>query len=91
VLPAALRAWGASRLCFEWDSEPYALARDKAAAAAARDLGCDVRCPVSHTLYDPRAVIAANGGKPPLTYTVRARSSAGELCRSRCLQDPVSA
>jgi hypothetical protein len=32
-----------------------------------------VVCPVSHTLYDPRAVIAANGGKPPLTYTARAQ------------------
>jgi hypothetical protein len=31
-------------------------------------------CPVSHTLYDPRAVIAANGGKPPLTYTVSVRA-----------------
>jgi cryptochrome len=97
VLPAALRAWGARRLCFEWDSEPYATQRDAQATQQASALGCEVRahalckrkiccadavtcfaflqvvCPVSHTLYDPRAVIAANGGKPPLTYTARAQ------------------
>ena len=53
------------------DWEPYAQSRDAAVSAAAKALGCDVRTPVSHTIYDPRAVIRANKGTPPLTYTVR--------------------
>jgi cryptochrome len=30
--------------------------------------GVEVFSPVSHTLFDPKMVITANGGKPPLTY-----------------------
>ena len=63
--PASTRDW-----------EPYAQSRDAAVTAAARDLGCDVRTPVSHTIYDPRAVICANKGTPPLTYTVQADCAA---------------
>ncbi len=106
MLPAALKAWGVRRLCFEWDSEPYATQRDAQATQQAQALGCEVRngaaaalvstqrcadagfallhqvvCPVSHTLYDPRAVIAANGGKPPLTYTARSVLAAGVVAQ----------
>ena len=69
VLPAVLRAVDARRLCFEWDSEPYALSRDAAVSVAAAAARCEVHSPVSHTFYDPRQVIAANKGKAPLTYT----------------------
>jgi len=51
------------------DSETDALARDERVSQAAQAAGCEVRCRVSHTLYDPRAVISANNGTPPLTYT----------------------
>ena len=81
MLPEALRAWGATRLCFEWDSEEYALARDAQAARDAAALGCAVVCPVSNTLYDPRAVIAAYGGRPPLTYTVRRQAAFRRACQ----------
>ena len=76
MLPAALQAWGARRLCYEWDGEPYAQARDATAREQAQALGCAVFDSVSHTLYDPRAVISANKGAPPLTYAVRSTSSA---------------
>ena len=92
VLPRALKAWSAKRMCFEWcvaarvqgakrtpdgslhtprtrDWEPYAQARDDAARQAAQAVNCEVVTPVGHTMYDPRAVIAANKGSPPLTYT----------------------
>lgn len=101
VLPAAIKAWGATRLCFEFDSEPYgafpncrssiptpkrpaqpdlhrltgdrhlrraARVRDEEAARAAAALGCEVKVEVSHTLYDPRAVVARCGGKAPVSY-----------------------
>jgi cryptochrome len=86
VLPEALRAWGATRLCFEWDSEEYALARDAQATRDAQALGCTVVSPVSNTLYDPRAVIAAYGGRPPLTYTVRPAVASRHVLR--CVGNP---
>jgi cryptochrome len=67
VLPRALAEWGAAKLCFERDFEPYALERDTAARAAAAAAGAAVHAPASHTLYDLEALAAAAGGKAPLT------------------------
>ena len=58
VVPAALEKWRCSRLCYETDTEPYALKRDAAVADAARALGAEVHTPVSHTLYDVERLLA---------------------------------
>ena len=66
VVPAALEKWRCSRLCYETDTEPYALKRDAAVADAARALGAEVHTPVSHTLYDVERLLAkCPGGQPP--------------------------
>lgn len=44
--------------------------RDAEAAQAAAALGCEVKVTVSHTLYDPRAIVAKCGGKAPASYQV---------------------
>lgn len=69
VLPEILSAWGVRRLCYERDTEPYALARDAAVAAAAAATGVDVLAPSSHTLYDVDALLALNHGKAPASMT----------------------
>ncbi|XP_043227438.1 cryptochrome-2-like isoform X1 [Amphibalanus amphitrite] len=68
VLPKLIREWDVRRITFETDTEPYAVARDARVAQLARELSCAVTSVTSHTLYEPAQVLAANGGKPPLTY-----------------------
>uniref|UniRef100_A0A453NQT0 (6-4)DNA photolyase n=4 Tax=Aegilops tauschii subsp. strangulata TaxID=200361 RepID=A0A453NQT0_AEGTS len=69
--------WNIGKLCFESDTEPYALARDKRVTDFAAASGIEVFSPVSHTLFDPAEIIEKflfssanlkNGGRPPLTY-----------------------
>ncbi|OEL20415.1 (6-4)DNA photolyase [Dichanthelium oligosanthes] len=60
--------WNIGKLCFESDTEPYALARDKKVTDFAMASGIEVFTPVSHTLFDPAEIINKNGGRPPLTY-----------------------
>ncbi|XP_065338962.1 cryptochrome-1 [Cloeon dipterum] len=57
-----------TKVCFEQDCEPIWNERDQSVRATCAERG--VRCEefVSHTLWDPKAVISANGGLPPLTY-----------------------
>ena len=68
ILPAVMKEWGVSKLCFEADTEPYALQRDAAVREAADAAGIEVASPVGHTLYDSAALIASHHGTPPLTY-----------------------
>lgn len=42
AIPTVVRALGAHKLCFEKDTEPYAVSRDAAVTAAVQELGCDV-------------------------------------------------
>eukprot|EP00884_Botryococcus_braunii_P013546 jgi/Botrbrau1/22192/Bobra.168_1s0024.1 len=69
VLPKVWKEWGITHLCFEADTEPYALKRDAAIKELAAKAGVEVISPVSHTLYDLYHLIKLNGGSPPLTYT----------------------
>ncbi|CAI5501300.1 unnamed protein product [Closterium sp. Naga37s-1] len=68
MLPLTILQWGAKALCFEFDTEPYALTRDGKIKASMQEAGVRVVTPVSHTIFDPAKIINKNGGKPPLTY-----------------------
>jgi cryptochrome len=57
-----------SKLCFEQDCEPIWRARDDAVRALCNERGIECLEFVSHTLWDPKAIIHCNGGTPPLTY-----------------------
>ena len=67
LLPRLIQEWKVTKLCFESDTEPYALLRDAAIKEQALAAGVAVHSPVSHTLYDPAELIQRAGGKPPLT------------------------
>ncbi|KAG1670815.1 hypothetical protein FOA52_003406 [Chlamydomonas sp. UWO 241] len=69
VLPRVMREWHIKQLCFEVDTEPYALARDVRVRELARGAGVEVSAHVSHTLYDTSELVERNGGKAPLTMT----------------------
>ncbi|CAL1546813.1 unnamed protein product [Lymnaea stagnalis] len=68
VLPRLFQEWDITTLAFEEDPEPYGKERDSAISAMAKEFNIQVIAKSSHTLYDPKAVIAANGNSPPLTY-----------------------
>jgi cryptochrome len=69
VLPRVIKSWGATTLCFEHDTEPYAIKRDATITTLVAGLGVDARTHVSHTLYDIDELLCRNKGKTPLTMT----------------------
>ncbi|XP_019156292.1 PREDICTED: (6-4)DNA photolyase isoform X2 [Ipomoea nil] len=68
VLIRCLKEWSISKLCFEYDTEPYYQALDAKVKNYASVAGIETFTPVSHTLFDPADIIHKNGGTPPLTY-----------------------
>ncbi|XP_024538612.1 (6-4)DNA photolyase [Selaginella moellendorffii] len=68
VIPELLDKWRIRKLCFEFDTEPYALDRDAKIKEHAKDKGIELHCSVSHTIFNPDLLIAKNGGKAPLTF-----------------------
>lgn len=67
VLIEKMREWNVDKICFEYDTEPYAKSRDARVASDAKAMGVEVITQVSHTLYDPHMLISKNNGKAPLT------------------------
>jgi len=68
VMGKLFKEWKVALLTYEADIEPYALKRDKEVTALAKRAGVQVVACVSHTLYDPEAIVAHCGGRPPLVY-----------------------
>ncbi|XP_073053376.1 (6-4)DNA photolyase [Primulina eburnea] len=68
VLSRCLNEWRISKLCFEFDTEPYYQALDKKVKNHASAAGVEIYSPVSHTIFNPLDIIQKNGGKPPLSY-----------------------
>lgn len=48
----AVQEWHISRLCYEYDSEPFGKERDVAIQKLASEVGVEVIVRISHTLYD---------------------------------------
>ncbi|KAE7997375.1 hypothetical protein FH972_002016 [Carpinus fangiana] len=68
VLIRCLKEWDITKLCFEYDTEPYYQALDLKVKTGASTAGIEVFSPVSHTLFNPADIIHKNGGRPPLSY-----------------------
>ena len=67
VLPQAFKQWNISKLCFEYDTEPYANVRDTQIKRLAQLHNISVHSPISHTLYDLAEITRRAGNKAPLT------------------------
>lgn len=52
VFPGLFKQWEITRLTFEVDTEPYAVARDEEVKQLAHQHGVEVVTEVSHTLFD---------------------------------------
>ena len=59
---------GVTHVSFEVDMEPIWQERDCGVISELRTLGVETITKISYTLWDPREVIKANGGSPPLTF-----------------------
>eukprot|EP00762_Andalucia_godoyi_P002529 ANDGO_02732.mRNA.1 (6-4)DNA photolyase len=70
LIPKLVRDLGICKLCFERDTEPYAMDRDEAILQSVYQHSKSVKMyvPTSHTLFDPDDIIHANDGSPPKTY-----------------------
>jgi cryptochrome len=80
VIPRLAREWGITRIVFESDIEPYAVARDAAVEASLRGGGTGagagggqhkaitVQRVHGHTLWEPSALLALSGGRIPAAY-----------------------
>lgn len=68
VLRIVLPAWGITDLFFEQFVMPYAIERDDKVCEIAAQLGVNVTSFRGVTLFDPREVIAKNGGNVPTKF-----------------------
>jgi len=69
-LPRAMRAWKATRLAYEIDTEPYAKTRDAKIDKLALDAGVQIVTRWGHTLTDLDALLKRHpGGQPTTTYS----------------------
>lgn len=65
------RLWeelGITNISYEQDCEPIWKARDSAVESLCNELNIGLHEKISHTLWDPREIIAKNNGITPLTY-----------------------
>uniref|UniRef100_K3WWY3 Photolyase/cryptochrome alpha/beta domain-containing protein n=1 Tax=Globisporangium ultimum (strain ATCC 200006 / CBS 805.95 / DAOM BR144) TaxID=431595 RepID=K3WWY3_GLOUD len=69
VFKVVFSAWGITDLLFEESVVPYALAQDNDVRAIASHFNVYVRSFHGQTLFDPRAVIALNGGVVPTEFS----------------------
>ncbi|KAI1814818.1 Cryptochrome/photolyase FAD-binding domain-containing protein [Poronia punctata] len=76
VLPRLFRAWGATHLVFERDTDAYARERDRIVEEAAVAAGVQVVTRYGRTLWDSDDIVAKNRGKP--TMSINQLQAAGQ-------------
>ncbi|XP_072521644.1 cryptochrome circadian regulator 4 [Salminus brasiliensis] len=68
VLGEVVARWGITQISLDMETEPRYVALQRELTEMAEELGLSVYTRISHTLYDVRRIIEANGGEAPLTY-----------------------
>ncbi|XP_051551172.1 cryptochrome circadian regulator 4 [Myxocyprinus asiaticus] len=68
VLRELVTRWGVTQISYDTEVEPHYTCMDCEIQTLAQEHGLKTYTCVSHTLYDAKRVIKANGGSPPLTY-----------------------
>ncbi|KAI9679760.1 MAG: hypothetical protein M1817_004774 [Caeruleum heppii] len=83
LLPKLFKAWRISHLVFEKDTDAYARDRDETVMRLAKEAGVEVVTRVGRTLWDPDALVKANGDKPTMsiTQTQHAGDKVGKIPR----------
>ncbi|XP_065099240.1 cryptochrome circadian regulator 4 isoform X2 [Paramisgurnus dabryanus] len=68
VLRELVTRWAVTQISYDTEVEPHYTGMDREIRTLAQERGIKTHTCVSHTLYDVRRIIKANGGSPPLTY-----------------------
>uniref|UniRef100_A0A9J7ZEC4 Cryptochrome circadian regulator 4 n=1 Tax=Cyprinus carpio carpio TaxID=630221 RepID=A0A9J7ZEC4_CYPCA len=68
VLNDLVTRWGVTQISYDTEVEPYYACMEREIQALAQERGLQTYTHVSHTLYDVKRIVKANGGSPPLTY-----------------------
>nr|AAH97079.1 Cry4 protein [Danio rerio] len=68
ILRELVAQWGITQISYDTEVEPYYTRMDKDIQTVAQENGLQTYTCVSHTLYDVKRIVKANGGSPPLTY-----------------------
>nr|XP_055073415.1 cryptochrome circadian regulator 4 isoform X1 [Misgurnus anguillicaudatus] len=68
VLRELVTRWAVTQISYDTEVEPHYTRMDLEIRTLAQERGIKMHTCVSHTLYDVRRIIKANGGSPPLTY-----------------------
>ncbi len=69
LLPKLFKSWKISHLVFEKDTDAYARDRDQTVMRLAKEAGVEVVIRVGRTLWDPDALVKANGDHPTMSIT----------------------
>lgn len=69
LFPKLFAAWNVTHLVFERDTDAYARDRDATILAAAAKAGVRVVTRSGRTLWDPDALVRANGGHPTMSIS----------------------
>ena len=69
LLAKLFKAWKITHLVFEKDTDAYARDRDENVISQAKEAGVEVIVKMGRTLYDPDALVKANGGRPTMSIT----------------------
>nr|AAH44385.1 Cry4 protein [Danio rerio] len=68
ILRELVAQWGITQISYDTEVEPYYTRMDKDIQTVAQENGLQTYTCISHTLYDVKRIVKANGGSPPLTY-----------------------
>ncbi|PWY92265.1 hypothetical protein BO70DRAFT_327345 [Aspergillus heteromorphus CBS 117.55] len=92
VLPKLWKAWGATHLVFEKDTDAYARTRDEEVMRLARRDGVEVVVRSGRTLFDSDEVVSWNGGQPTMSMKqlqkAVARAGAGDAEPEQVVERP---
>ncbi|GKZ82040.1 cryptochrome-2 [Aspergillus niger] len=67
VFPKLFKAWGATHLVFESDTDGYARERDETVTKLAKEAGVEVIVKSGRTLFDSDEVVKQNKGEPTMS------------------------
>ncbi|KAF5020763.1 hypothetical protein F66182_7223 [Fusarium sp. NRRL 66182] len=84
LFPKLFKAWKATHLVFEKDTDSYGRERDNIVAQAAKDAGVEVIIRSGRTLWDSDQIVEKHGGKPTMSINQlqTAASKLGEVRKS---------
>ncbi|PYH88571.1 DNA photolyase [Aspergillus ellipticus CBS 707.79] len=77
VLPKLWKAWGATHLVFEKDTDAYARERDEEVIRLAEEAGVEVVVRSGRTLFDPDGVVRRHKGEPTMSMAQLRKAAEG--------------